>query len=208
MEDLLTRPQVPRSRGMSHLLEEERGRAHAKRDAGEEELVASCKVSASRTRGPAMDSDSDVDIAPASVDDVLASGLIDLLDAELNARYPGEPVNGIDPSEFRAANGYFVLARHGERAIGCGAIRPFDARTVEVKRMFVHPDARRQRLARSILGALEEEARRRGYSRSILETGVRQQEAIALYRACGYSEIEAYGTFVGDVRSICFGKSL
>jgi GNAT superfamily N-acetyltransferase len=149
-----------------------------------------------------------VAVVPASVEDVLRSGLIEELDADLRERYPGEPVNGIDPEAFRLAGGYFVLAQCDARPVGCGAFRPHDPGTVEIKRMFVLPEFRGRGVARSILAALEAEARRRGYRRGVLETGVRQPEAIALYRACGYAEIGAFGPYVGSDRSVCFGKAL
>jgi len=151
-------------------------------------------------------------IAPASVEDVYAAGLIGLLDEDIRSRYPGEPVNGIDAAQFRAAGGFFAAARidgaTGASSIGCGAFRPIDATTVEVKRMFVHPAHRGRGVARAILAALETEARRRGFTRAILETGNRQSEAIALYHACGYARIEAFGQYVGDPKSVCFGKGL
>jgi hypothetical protein len=59
-----------------------------------------------------------------------------------------------------------------------------------------------------VLDALEAEARRRAYVRSVLETGVRQPEAIALYRRAGCSEIEALGPYVGSPLSVRFGKDL
>jgi GNAT superfamily N-acetyltransferase len=151
-------------------------------------------------------------IVAASVEDVYAAGLIDRLDADIRSRYPGEPVNGIDPQQFRAAGGYFAGARldgsDPSALVGCGAFRPFDGATVEIKRMFVHPAHRGRGVARAILAALEAEARRRGFTRAILETGNRQTEAIALYQACGYDRIEPFGQYVGDPKSLCFGKGL
>lgn len=147
-------------------------------------------------------------LIPASVETVLASGLIAQLDADLSIRYPGEPINGIDPTEFKAAGGYFVLAQSGEQFVGCGAFRPLDSTTVEIKRMFVRDEVRGQGVGRLILAALETEARRRGYTQSVLETGNKNHEAIAAYPACGYLQIEPFGQYVGDARSICFGKNL
>ena len=149
-----------------------------------------------------------ITVAAAEVDEVLATGLIERLDADLMQRYPGEPVNGIVPAEFRAAGGYFVLARCDSQPVGCGAFRPRDATTFEIKRMFVLPEFRGRGIARRIIEALEVEARRRGYTRGILETAVRQPEAIALYRRSGYSEIERFEPYVDSERSVCFGKSL
>jgi GNAT superfamily N-acetyltransferase len=149
-----------------------------------------------------------MNIVTASVEDVFASGLIDRLDADILSRYPGEPVNGIDPVQFRAAGGYFAAARVHDTLVGCGAFRPLDGSTVEIKRMFVLPDHRGRGVARAILAALESEARRRGFARAILETGNRQSEAIALYHACGYARIEPFGQYVGSEKSVCFGKDL
>jgi GNAT superfamily N-acetyltransferase len=149
-----------------------------------------------------------ITIVPAEVEKVVASGLLDKLDADLLSRYPGEPVNGVDASEFRAAGGYFVIASCDSQLAGCGAFRPLDAETVEIKRMYVEPRFRGLGIARAVLHAIEAEARRRGYVRSILETGQRMNQAIALYRSCGYADIEPFGIYVGSTRSVCLGKPL
>jgi hypothetical protein len=128
------------------------------------------------------------------VDAVIASGLIAELDADLLSRYPGEPINGIDVEEFRAKGGLFVVAGDGEHLAGCGAFRPYDRDTVEIKRMFVR--------------RLEDEARQRGFRFAVLETGNRQPEAIALYEASGYGRIEPFGPYIGSERSVCFRKAL
>jgi GNAT superfamily N-acetyltransferase len=102
----------------------------------------------------------------------------------------------------------YLLARLDGRPVGCGALRCIDALTGELRRMFVTRDARRVGVARTLLERLEAEARALGYRRLVLETGVRQKPAIALYRSAGWRRIAAYGAFVGDPTSICFGKSL
>lgn len=144
----------------------------------------------------------------ASVEEVVESGLLERLDEELLERYPGEPVNGIVPDEFRASGGYFVIARHGEEIVGCGAFRPFGAETVEIKRMYISKQYRGHGIARVILEQLEAEARERGFTRGILETGIRMPEAIALYGSRGYYEIERYEPYVESERSVCFAKTL
>jgi GNAT superfamily N-acetyltransferase len=149
-----------------------------------------------------------IEIVETPVGEVIASGLIAELDAELQQRYPGESINGIDAGEFRAAGGYFVVARASSEYGGCGAFRPLNASTVEIKRMFVRQKFRRQGTARLILQALEAQAKRRGYTYCVLETAIRQPEAIALYRRAGYSEIEPFGPYVGSERSVCLGKAI
>jgi putative acetyltransferase len=150
----------------------------------------------------------EIQIGLVPVEAVLESGLIAALDADLAGRYPGEPINGIDVDHFRAVGGCFALARAGVQAVACGAFRPVDAATVEIKRMYVRPEFRGQRLGRALLAVLEEEARRRGFTTSILETGERNYEAIVLYKACGYAHIPPFGPFINSLRSVCFSKTL
>ena len=93
--------------------------------------------------------------------------------------------------------------------VGCGCFRPTDeATTVEIKRMFVAPDARGLGVARQILRELENWAVEEGYTTARLETGTGQPEAIALYQTSGYDAIEAYGPYVGLTTSVCLGKRL
>jgi GNAT superfamily N-acetyltransferase len=135
-------------------------------------------------------------------------GLIAELDAELNERYPGESTNGVEADSFDAAGGCFLVARFGTATAGCGAFRALGRDTVEIKRMYVRPGLRDRRVAGALLVALEQEARRRGYSRAILETGTRQPEAIALCQRHGYRPIECFGVYVGNPFSVCLAKSL
>jgi len=102
---------------------------------------------------------------------------------------------------------YLIALRDG-RAVGCGALRECDALTGELWRMFVTRAARRDGVARALLERLEHEAQAFGYRRLVLETGARQQAATSLYTRCGWRRIAAYGPFVGDPMSVCFGRSL
>lgn len=149
-----------------------------------------------------------ITVGPAEVDFVMASGLIAELDADLVARYPGEPVNGIEPAQFREAAGYFVLAKAGEQLVGCGAFKPYNDSTIELKRMFVRSMFRGHGTGRAIVRALEAEGKRRGYVESILETARRMPEAIALYRGCGYEAFPRYGQYVDSERSVCMRRTL
>jgi GNAT superfamily N-acetyltransferase len=74
--------------------------------------------------------------------------------------------------------------------------------------MYVQPAYRRTGVGRAVLTALEARARALGYARLRLETGVRQPEAIALYRAAGYEPIEPYGLYRDEPMSRCFEKRI
>lgn len=110
--------------------------------------------------------------------------------------------NGIDQLD------YVIVVHVDDIAIGCGAIKPYSNDTAEVKRMFVIDNFRGQRIATKILKELEEWAEKLNFTKLILETGVRNPEAIAVYRRCGYIRRENYDQYVSMESSVCFEKVL
>lgn len=101
-----------------------------------------------------------------------------------------------------------VVAYEDEKPVGCGAIKAYEPDTMEVKRMFVFPQFRGRGIAGEVLAELERWAAELSYSRCILETGLKQPEAIALYQKSGYSRIPNYGQYAGVENSVCFEKLL
>ncbi len=90
----------------------------------------------------------------------------------------------------------------------CGAIKEHSPGVVEIKRMFVIPEFRNQGLASKILHILELWARELGYNKCILETGLRQVEAIGLYHRNNYKVIKNYPPYTNRDNSKCFEKIL
>ena len=103
---------------------------------------------------------------------------------------------------------HVVLAYVNGKAVGCGAFKALDTVSVEIKRMYVHPEGRRQGVAAKVLAELEQWAAEKGYTKSILETGKKQIEAIDFYPAQGYMTIPNYGPYQGKENSVCFQKEL
>jgi len=103
---------------------------------------------------------------------------------------------------------YCLVAYQDETPISCGAIKPFDEQTMEVKRMYVLPKYRGKGIAAKILIELELWAKQLNFSKCILETGLKQPEAIALYKKSGYQITENYGQYKGIENSVCFMKNL
>lgn len=133
--------------------------------------------------------------------------LVALLDADLAFR------DGEDNKFYAQFNGISVLNHcivyyDDEVPIGCGAIKHFDDTSMEVKRMYVNPDARGKGIASLLLSELEKWATELGYSYCVLETGLRQPEAIALYKKNTYTVIPNYPPYVGVDNSVCFKKSI
>lgn len=134
--------------------------------------------------------------------------LIGLLDAELLGRYPAQSVHGLHAGEEKDPRLLFLVARLNGEPVGCGALRELSPRLAEVKRMYVHAGCRNQGIGAKILAALEAAARARGYERLVLETGIRQPEAVQFYQRQGYSAIDPYGEYVGNPFSVCMEKVL
>jgi GNAT superfamily N-acetyltransferase len=152
-----------------------------------------------------------VTIARAGLTDDASRALIAQLNAELSGAYPEPGANhfGLDPQEVAEGRGAFLVVYHQGAAVGCGALRRLDAETGELKRMYVSPAVRGTGLGRRLVGALEAEARALGLRRLVLETGTRQEAALALYRAAGFHPIPLYGEYTRSPEtSICLGKEL
>jgi len=139
-----------------------------------------------------------------------ARRLIAGLDAGLAELYPPEERFGpnLKPEHLEEGRGAFLVAREGDRAVGCGAIRLLDPKTAEVKRMFVEPEQRGWGVGKAVLTSLEAAAKNLGVQRLVLETGVHQHAAIALYRRAGFTQVDCWGEYLSSPSSICFEKNL
>ena len=131
--------------------------------------------------------------------------LVDALDADLKIR-DGEEHEFYAQINKAAILNNAIVCYQNNVAVGCGAFREIDTKTVEIKRMFVSPDFRGKGTASAILVDLELWASELDYSNAILETGINQPEAIALYKKLGYAITENYGQYFGVENSICMKK--
>lgn len=134
--------------------------------------------------------------------------LIDELDAYQKPLYPPESHHGVDIATLLAPEVLFAVARDAAgAAVGCGAVL-LTPDYGELKRLYVRPAARGHGIARRLLAAIEAAAQARGCRRFMLETGVRQPEAIAFYRAAGYVECPPFGDYQLDPHSLFMRKDV
>ena len=103
---------------------------------------------------------------------------------------------------------HVIIAYENELPIACGAIKQFSENTMEVKRMYILAPYRGKGIASGVLIQLEKWAAEMNYSHCILETGIRQPDAIRLYGKNGYLPIPNYGQYAGVENSRCFEKAL
>ncbi|HEY7765698.1 MAG TPA: GNAT family N-acetyltransferase [Aestuariivirgaceae bacterium] len=133
-------------------------------------------------------------------EDPRQSEVIDLvraLDRMFEALYPAESNHLLDIETLAGPHvRFFVLRQKGE-ALGCGALW-IHQDYGEVKRVYVKPSARGRKLGHAILHRLEEEARGLGLAALRLETGIKQPEALGLFKAAGFAACGAFGDYPKD----------
>lgn len=97
-----------------------------------------------------------------------------------------------DVDEYIAPGGRFLVVSRGDTVIGCGAIRSMTPEIGEVKRMWIHPEARGAGLGSRLLGALVDQSRALGHTTLLLDTNAVLTEALALYAKHGFEPVERY----------------
>jgi len=134
--------------------------------------------------------------------------LIAELDEYQSSLYPAESNHLLDIRSLCQSNVLFAVVRDADGAAhGCGAV-VLHSGYGEVKRMFVRPALRGQGIAARMMSFLENQARERGCFQLLLETGIKQPEAIALYRRLGYVECGPFGEYRADPLSLFMRKEL
>lgn len=122
-----------------------------------------------------------------------ATALLAELTAELAALYEtSDGTAGFSPDQVEVPRAAFIIARVDGNPVGCGALRPLDDETVEVKRMYTRPAYRRLGVGQAILAEMDRLSRALGYTTIKLQTGPRQLGAAALYERGGYRRIPRF----------------
>lgn len=135
------------------------------------------------------------------------AGLVKLLDEELALRDGSEHAFYAQYNKIDSIKNS-VVAYYDNTPAGCGAFKQYEKGIAEIKRMFTLPEKRKKGIAAAVLKELETWAYELGYKKCLLETGLKQPEAIALYERSGYILIPNYGQYKGIENSVCFEKNL
>ncbi len=90
------------------------------------------------------------------------------------------------PGVYAPPAGRLLLAMHDGQPAGCVCLKPHDAGTCELKRLYVRPTVRGLRVGWRLVNALVDEARRAGYSRMVLDSHITMKKAHAIYQAVGF----------------------
>jgi putative acetyltransferase len=146
-------------------------------------------------------------ITPERPDAADAAALVLELEDHLEARYPAASRHGFSVERLVAEGVDFFVLRVDGAPAACGGVLFVDDEEggyAEVKRMFVRPAFRGAGLGRRMLDHLRAHARARGVVLLRLETGVHQQEAVALYERAGFRRITPFGPYADDPLSLCY----
>ncbi|CAM3926466.1 GNAT family N-acetyltransferase [Paenibacillus alkaliterrae] len=120
--------------------------------------------------------------------------------------YPADEIFGVDFEDLKINEIVFIVAYLNDTPVGCGAIRPIDQESTELKRFFVEEAYRNKGIAKMILIELEARAREAKYKSIKLETGEEQVEAVSFYKKNGYYPTEKFGEYVDSETSRCYEK--
>lgn len=148
-----------------------------------------------------------ITIAEASPFSPDAASLMDELSECLEAITGSSGRGSFDPEDVCSGRSLFVVARNqnGE-AVGCGAFRPMNDTTAEVKRMYAKNKG--CGTGTKLLAYLEQRARTMGYTAIRLETRAVNTRAVAFYERNGYQRIHGYGKYENRPEAVCFEKSI
>jgi GNAT superfamily N-acetyltransferase len=149
-----------------------------------------------------------VRLRAVAYDDPVAQYLVERVQEEYVVRYGGRDGAAVEPADFRPPRGAFLVAEVDGVPAACGAWRMHGEGIVEIKRVYVEPAFRRGGLAQLVMQALEESAARAGHRAVVLNTGLRQPEALALYARLGYRDVPGYGIYAESPDARFLGKEL
>jgi DNA-binding MarR family transcriptional regulator/predicted N-acetyltransferase YhbS len=137
-----------------------------------------------------------VEVAPEDPAGAAAQACLAAYFAEIDERFEQgwDQSVGIrlEPTDMAPPRGLILIARLDGQPVGCGVLWHHGGGIADAKRMWVAPRARGLGLGRRLLAELERHARDAGVRTLRLDTNRALTEAIGLYRAAGYEEIERF----------------
>lgn len=136
-----------------------------------------------------------------------ARALIEASQQALLQVFPPEEVFSFSAEELAGPNCQFLIARQNGRPVGCVALVDMIGYG-EIKRLYLHPDARGHGIAKAMIATLEDLARHIGLPVLKLETGPDLAAAVSLYQASGYQVCAPFGGYPDLPSNLFMQKSM
>lgn len=145
------------------------------------------------------------DLSSADVQALIAEHL-----AGMHSNSPPGHVNALAIESLRAPEVTFWSAWVKEGLCGCGALKELDPQTGEVKSMRTRAAFLRRGVGQAVLDEIVRTARRRGYTRLVLETGTGPafEPAHQLYLRNGFQWCGAFGDYTATEFNVFMAKAL
>jgi len=110
-----------------------------------------------------------------------------------------EELNSL-PSVYIPPTGRLLLATQDEQPAGCVCLKDHDTETCELKRLYVRPSFRGQKIGWQLVNSLIDEARQSGYQRMVLDSHIEMKKAHALYQAVGFRYVDPPDDFPEELK--------
>ena len=101
-----------------------------------------------------------------------------------------------------------LIAYINGKPVGCAGLKKYSDSDAEIKRVWVEPESRGQKIASRMMNLIENRARLMNYKRAILQTRPIMTDAVGLYEKRGYSFIDNYPPYDKLDGAICMAKEL
>jgi ribosomal protein S18 acetylase RimI-like enzyme len=96
------------------------------------------------------------------------------------------------PGHYTPPEGCVLLAYYKNKPVGCVALRKFKDDICEMKRLYIRPKFRRKNIGKTLSTTIIQKSKEMGYKFMRLDTLPFMKEAINLYLALGFEEIQPY----------------
>jgi GNAT superfamily N-acetyltransferase len=106
------------------------------------------------------------------------------------------------PGVYAPPAGRLLLALQDGQPAGCVCLKGHDAATSELKRLYVRPTFRGQKIGQQLVKMLIEEARQARYQRIVLDSHSSMKKAHAIYQEVGFRLASAPDDFPENLKPI------
>ena len=129
---------------------------------------------------------------------------------QMHAESPAESVHALDVDSLAAESVTFWSVRDGGELLGCGALKILNAEHGEIKSMRTSASHTRIGVASFLIEHIMRYAKGEGLTSLFLETGSSDEfrSARALYEKFGFEPCPPFGTYVEDVNSVFYTRTL
>ena len=96
------------------------------------------------------------------------------------------------PAIYAPPTGRLIIARVDGKIAGCVAVKIIDAKTCEMKRLYIKPEFRGKKAGVALVKKIIDIAREIGYKTMRLDTLVSLERAVSIYKRVGFKSIPPY----------------